>query len=63
MHAVVTLQGLAKKTGRHKNARTGIVQGHGIRVYAHAVVNLQGLANNIDRVKNARTRIVQGSWG
>ena len=37
VHAVVTLQGLANKTDRVKNARTGIVQGHGIRVYAHAV--------------------------
>ena len=27
MHAVVTLQGLANKTDRVKNARTGIVQG------------------------------------
>ena len=37
MHAVVSLQGIADKTDRVKNARTGIVQEHGIRVYVHAV--------------------------
>jgi hypothetical protein len=37
VHAVVDLQGLASKIDRVKNARTGIVQGHGIRVCADAI--------------------------
>ena len=58
---------LGNKTNRVKNAHTGIVQAHGIRVCLHAVVGhaipkMQGLSNKIHRLKNARTRIVQGSW-
>ena len=62
MHTVVDLQGLANETDRVKNARTGLVQGHGLGFAHTPYPKMEELVNKIDRVKNARTRIAQGSW-